>query len=37
MGSDAPEAMKISDVVPAKAGIHCQSEEDWIPTFAGMT
>jgi hypothetical protein len=32
-----PEPMKISVVVPAKAGTHCESGERWIPAFAGMT
>jgi hypothetical protein len=35
-------AIKIRDVIPAKAGIHLPStaagaQERWIPAFAGMT
>ena len=32
-----PEAMKISAVVPAKAGTHRSLGTQWIPAFAGMT
>ncbi len=32
-----PEAMKISVVTPAKAGVHCWFGIRWIPAFPGMT
>jgi hypothetical protein len=37
-----PEALKMRDVIPAKAGIHlfrgtALADGRWIPAFAGMT